>query len=136
MRVALSVGVASRPGRFVCDAHHVFELFSGLARPMDDRITMRIATLPRRNSMHVLKFAAVAVMVAAGASAGYSPAEAASPKCKPSVGTAHKFVCTTDMTAKPQTPQRSGGASIHQLKPAKFKAKTIPCYKSPVPGCS
>lgn len=83
--------------------------------------------------MLVLKFTAAALLVAAGVFAGQAPAEAAAPKCKPSVGTSNKFVCTTDMTAKPRQPQRA--ASGLQYKPLKFKAKTIPCYQSPVPGC-
>lgn len=88
--------------------------------------------------MHALylKFGAVALAAAIGALAGQTSAQAAAPKCKPSVGTSNKYVCTTDLTAKPSAPQRNGVAAGHQLKPLKFKAKTIPCYKSPVPGCS
>lgn len=82
--------------------------------------------------MQVLKLSGIAIMVAMGAAAGPLPAEAAAPKCKPSVGTANKFVCTTDFTAKPQQPQ---GAVVKHVRPLKLKAKTIPCYKSPVPGC-
>ncbi len=76
-----------------------------------------------------LKCAALALLVGVAAFAGGSPAEATAPKCKPSVGTSNKFVCTTDMTAKTK-PQGNV-----QLKPLKLKVKTIPCYKSPVPGC-
>lgn len=83
-----------------------------------------------------LKFAAAALAAGIGALAGQTSAEAAAPKCKPSVGTSNKYVCTTDFTVKPSAPRRNGVAAGHQLKPLKFKAKTIPCYKSPVPGCS
>jgi hypothetical protein len=83
--------------------------------------------------MQILKFAAVALLAGAGTFAGHSPAEALAPKCKPSVGTSNKFVCTTDFTAKPK-PQGSA-ATLLPAKPLKLKAKTIPCYQSPVPGC-
>jgi hypothetical protein len=83
-----------------------------------------------------LKFAAAALAAGIGALAGQPSAEAAAPKCKPSVGTSNRYVCTTDMTAQPRAPQRNGVAARHQLKPLKFKARTIPCYQSPVPGCS
>lgn len=79
-----------------------------------------------------LKSAAVALLVALGTLAGQSPAEAAAPKCKPSVGTSNKYVCTTDYTAQPSQPQASVAV---KRGPQKFKAKTIPCYQSPVPGC-
>jgi hypothetical protein len=86
--------------------------------------------------MQSLKLTAVALLIGLGAFAGQSPAEAAAPKCKPSVGTSNRYVCTTDLTAKPSAPQGTGATTGLQLKPLKFKAKTIPCYKSPVPGCS
>jgi ABC-type glycerol-3-phosphate transport system substrate-binding protein len=78
-----------------------------------------------------LKFAAAALMLGLAALGGPSPAQAEAPKCKPSVGTPNKFVCTTDMTAQ---PRQQAGVVHRQIKP-KFKAKTIPCYQSPVPGC-
>lgn len=90
------------------------------------------------------KFPAFAALVAiaAGLSAvSGSQASAAAPGCKTSVGSGNKWACTTDYTAKTNHAQRRarygsqflprGGKSASKS----FKARTIPCYQSPVPGC-
>ncbi len=70
-----------------------------------------------------------AVLIAANASV----ANAAAPKCKTSVGSANKYTCTTDFTAKPKggvlkRAIRVGGAKA-------FKAKLPPCPKIPRGPC-
>lgn len=85
--------------------------------------------------------ALVAATATGIAALGAGDAFAAAPGCKTSVGSGNKWTCTTDYKAK---TKRSGRKMRYgrQFLPARsksaskrFKAKTIPCYQSPVPGC-
>jgi hypothetical protein len=92
--------------------------------------------LPALAALALLAVAATGLSVV---SAG--DAQAAAPECKTSVGSGNKWTCTTDFKAKTKSTTRRArfGAQFLPRRGRsasnRFKARTIPCYRNPVPGC-
>lgn len=76
--------------------------------------------------------AALAAVTIAALLATAAPAAAGKQRCKTSVGSGNRFACTTDFKAK--TKRNVNQFRAIRIKP-RFKIKTIPCYRNPVPGC-